>query len=172
EVVNYINSTNVAVIDTYNAVGDSRRLQTRADLGFTWRIADKFRVSNTFNFDGFNINGGNVYQFVGVPGTTSRQLNYTSTRYRRYTNTLEGDYQVNNRFGFNIGWRYTHREVALGISTVNFGTPIPALTPEEAENSTHSVIFGTKFKPTSNWTVFADVEAGKADNVFTRLANY
>ena len=172
EVVNYFNSTNVNVIDTYNAVGDSKRLQTRADLGFTWRIADKFLVSNTFNFDGFNINGGNIYQFVGVRGWTTRQLNYTATRYRRYTNTLEGDYQVNNRFGFNIGWRYTHREVALGISTVNFGTSIPAIVPEEAENSTHSVIFGTKFKPTSNWTVFADVEAGKADNVFTRLANY
>lgn len=168
----YRNSTNVQVTDTYSSVGDAKRLQTRADLGFTWRIAEKFRISNTFNFDGFNINGGNVYQFVGVPGSTTRQLNYTSTRYRRYTNTLEGDYQVNNRVGFNIGWRYTHREVAIGLATVNFGTSIPALDPETAENTTHTFIAGTKFKPTSNWTIFAGVEAGKADNVFTRLANY
>ncbi len=172
EVLNYRNSTNVAVVDTYNAFGDSKRLQTRADLGVTWRIAEKFRLSNTFNYDGFNINGGNVFQLISVPGTTTHQVNYTVTRYRRYTNLLEGDYQVNNRVGFNVGWRYTHREVALGIATVNFGTPIPTLDPEDAENSTHTFIAGTKLKPTSNWTIFADVEAGKADNVFTRLANY
>jgi hypothetical protein len=172
ETVVFRNATNVQVRDIYSSVGDAKRLQTRADLGFTWRIADKFRLSNTFNFDGFNLNGGNVYQNIATPGTTTRQLNYTSTRYRRYTNTLEGDFQVNNRFGFNIGWRYTHREVALGISTVNFGSSIPPLVPEEAENTTNTFIAGTKFKPTSNWTVFADVEAGKADNVFTRLANY
>lgn len=166
------NATNVQVTDTYSSIGDAKRIQNRADLGLTWQIAEKFRISNTFNYDGFNINGGNVYRFVGVPGTTSNQLNYSLTRYRRYTNTLEFDYQVNNRFGFNVGWRYTHRKVALGLSTVDFGSPIPPLDLEEAENSTNTFIAGTKFKPTSNWSVYADIEAGKADNVFTRLANY
>ncbi len=172
ETMVYRNATNVQVTDVYSSVGDAKRLQTRADLGFTWRIADKFRISNTFNFDGFNINSGSLYQFVGTPGSTTNEVNYTSTRYRRYTNTLEGDYQVNNRFGINLGWRYSHRTVSLGHATVDFGAPFPVIVPEEAENSTNSFIAGTRFKPTSNWTVFADIEAGKADNVFTRLANY
>lgn len=172
ETMVFRNATNVQVTETFDVVGGSKRLQTRTDLGLTWRVTSKFRISNVFNFDGFNINGGNTYQNVVVPGTTTLQLNYTTTRYRRYSNTLEGDFQIDRRFGFNLGWRYTNRSVALGIATVPFGTPVPPIVPEEAENNTHTFIAGTKFKPTNNWTVYADVEAGKADNVFTRLANY
>lgn len=172
ELVRYISSTNVPTTDQYDVIGDNKRVQTRADLGLTWRITDRFRISNTFNYDGFNINGGTYYNQVVTPGATTRTQNYASTRYRRYTNTLEGDYQVNNRLAFNLGWRYTHREVTLGSISWPLGGAMGVFHPEEAENSTNTVIAGTQIKPTKNWTIWADVEAGKADNVFTRLANY
>jgi hypothetical protein len=35
----------------------------------------------------------------------------------------------------------------------------------------HALIFGTKIKPTDNWSIFADGEYGQADNAFIRLAN-
>lgn len=176
EVVLFRNSTNVLTRDEYNVTGDASRPHTRADLGMTWRATDKFRLSNTFSYEGFNINGGNQYFYTSVPVSTTypaaNLYNYVTTRYRRYVNTLEGDYQFSNRFGVNLGWRYTHREVRLALLNRPIGQPIGAFEPEEAENSTNSVIAGAFVKPTKNWAIYVDVEGGKADNVFTRLANY
>ena len=160
--------------DEYNITGDSRRPQTRGDLGITWRVTDKFRVSNTFTYDGFNTNGGNVYlQLAPLLGTQTLTSNYTVTRYRRFMNLIEGDYEVNDRLAFNVGYRYTQREFRLEwINFNNLGTPINT-TPveEEGENSTNTVIAGTRIKPLKNWSIYADIEKGKADNVFTRAGN-
>jgi hypothetical protein len=46
------------------------------------------------------------------------------------------------------------------------------LAPEEATNTTNTLIAGMKIKPIKNWTIYWDVEHGAADNVFTRLENY
>jgi hypothetical protein len=176
EVLFFRNATNVLTRDEYNVTGDASRPHTRADLGMTWRVTNKFRLSNTFSYEGFNINGGNLYFYTSVPTTTTypnaRLFNYVATRYRRYVNTVEGDYQFSNRFGVNLGWRYAHREVTLALVSRTIGQPIGAFTPAEAENSTNSVIAGAFIKPTKNWAIYADIEGGKADNVFTRLANY
>jgi hypothetical protein len=160
--------------DEYDFPWSSDRPQTRADLGMTWRITDAFRVSNTFTYDGFNINGGNFYTLTTFPsGVRTRQTNYSLTRYRRYMNLIEGDYQFNDRVAVNVGWRYTHRQVRLEhIFDQNITGPTIPLSSDEEENSTNAFIAGTRFKPTKNWSIFADIEAGKADNVFTRLANY
>ena len=42
---------------------------------------------------------------------------------------------------------------------------------EDLSNSTDSIIAGTKVKPTQNWSIYADIETGQSDNVFTRLSN-
>ena len=174
ENVRYVSPTspNPVVNDNYDVTGDAKRVQTRGDLGLTWRITDRIRVSNTFNYDRFNISSDNLYNQVVTPGSTTRRNDYASTYYRRYTNTLEGDFQVNNRFAFNLGWRYSKREVAIDLLQWNVGTAMPLVSPEEAENSTNSFIAGTLIKPLKNWSIWADIEAGKADNVFTRLGNY
>ncbi|MDI1243453.1 MAG: hypothetical protein PSX80_16185 [bacterium] len=174
EYVLYRHPTNNQIIrDEYNVPWDATRPQTRADVGMTWRITDKFRLSNTFTYDGFNINGGNLYTLTPFPGNPTRQFSYAVTRYRRYTNLLEGDYQFNDRVGVNLGWRYTHRQVRLEhLFDQNIAVPSAAVVPDEEENSTNTIIAGTRFKPMKNWSIFADIEAGKADNVFTRLANY
>jgi hypothetical protein len=171
----------IVLSDVYAFPGKARRPQTRGDLGITWRITDNFRLSNTFTFDQFSISGNNlnteIAQRAGNPLPdllTSGALYSTDTAYRRFTNTFEGDYQVRNWLGFNIGYRYTNRNVFLsGLRNV-----LPGFTPalditgsEEHENSTNSVIAGMKLKPMKNWSIFADIEKGESDNAFTRLGN-
>lgn len=174
----YNNSTTVITNDQINIFGDSSRPQTRGDLGITWRITDKFRLSNTFTYDGFNLNGGNLFAQDRITSTTAltRQFNYATTRYRRYTNLIEGDYQFNNRFGINVGYRYTRRDFSLMWIGSNILTIPP--TPlngspleEDGENITNTVIVGTRIKPLKNWSIFADFEKGQADTVFTRAGS-
>jgi hypothetical protein len=171
--------------DTLNFPGRAKRPQTRADLGITWRITDDFRLSNTFTFDQFNITGGMTYTDIDQRTTSTGTLitpdffqgavYSMDTAYRRFTNTFEGDYQVRRWLGFNIGYRYTNRNVFLkGLRNLlpGSGTFNPDPTGlDEHENSTNSVIAGAKIKPTKNWSIYADLEKGESDNAFTRLGN-
>jgi hypothetical protein len=155
--------------EEWSISGDANRPQTRGDLGMTWRATDKFRISNTFTYDGFNINGGNNYAQFTTSATIRR--NFTITRYRRYANLLEGDYQFNDRFAVNAGYRYTHRQVRLNWVQLSQTGALTDSSSEDAENSTNTFIAGTRIKPVNNWAIYADVESGKADNVFTRAGN-
>jgi len=170
----YYNSTTVVTNENLNLSGDNSRPQTRADLGVTWRITDKFRLSNTFTYDGFNLNGGNFYLLTSTrAGASANRSNYTTTRYRRYMNLIEGDYQFSDRVGVNVGYRYTQREFSVLFSSINFLTVPPASSAiaESGENITNTIIAGTRIKPMKNWAIYADIESGKADNVFTRAGN-
>ena len=176
---------NIVPQDLFSYPGSSKRPQTRADLGITWRITDDFRLSNTFTFDQFNITGNSFYTELArrttgggtpiLPNLFQGAVYSTDTSYRRFTNTFEGDYQVRNWLGFNIGYRYTNRSVALsGLRVLLPGslTFNPDITgSDEHENSTNSVIAGAKIKPMKNWAIFADIEKGESDNAFTRLGN-
>ena len=171
---------NIILGDLIDVPGNAKRPQARGDLGVTYRITDDFRISNTFTFDQFNIAGSNtLFEFVnsttgaGVPNsTTSFSSSWRGTSYRRVSNLLEGDYQVNRHFAFNLGYRYTHRTVTVGLYDVNLLTgAIQRSGEEDLENSTHTFIAGSRIKPTQNWSVYLDLERGESDNVFTRLAN-
>ena len=161
--------------------GFAKRPQSRGDLGLTYRITDDFRVSNTFSFDQFSISGANtLFEILksttgaGVPNadTINFSSSWRATAYRRFSNLLEADYQVNNRLAFNVGYRFTQREVTVGLFDVNLRTgAVQRSGEEDLKNSTHTVIAGSKIKPTSNWAIFVDLERGESDNVFTRLAN-
>jgi hypothetical protein len=152
----------------------------------TYRVTDKFRISNTFTFDQYSIggtnqffenmagrsaflSGGNPIAFNSISNTTFTE----GTAYRRFTNTIEGDYQVNNRLGFNVGYRYTNRKVRLAGFEQNLvsGAVLENWEPEEFTNNTNSVIAGARFKPMKIWSIYADVEGGQSDNPFTRLSN-
>ncbi|MBK8464757.1 MAG: hypothetical protein IPL32_02920 [Chloracidobacterium sp.] len=189
------NSNNVVILDQFVIAGDAKRPQTRADLGATYMATDKFRISNTFTFDQFAVNGGEALDealfFRNNAGTISTTRRVASSAYRvnayqRYTNTVEGDYQFANWISAHLGYRYTKRNVDVTgydrsrtTNTIN-PPPSPAPTPsvsfgliEETENnSTNTVIAGMRIKPVNNWVVHWDVEHGSADNVFTRLENY
>ena len=92
---------------------------------------------------------------------------YEVTGFRRYSNTVEGDYQLSSRFGFHLGWRYAKRRIELfGFTqTLPPATP-PTRTidgPDSEENQTNTIIAGFKAKPLKNWTIFGDFERGDAD---------
>jgi len=179
------NSNNIVDSDRFFITGNSKRPQTRVDLGVTYAVTSNFRISDSFTYDTFHIDGGTAFTEALLTRTSAggtRAPVFTNTNYydvtgfRRYSNTIEGDYQVNDRFGFHLGYRYTKRRIEL------FGfiqTLPPATTPtrtidgpESEDNQTNTFIGGFKVKPLKNWTMFADVEHGDADNAFTRLANY
>lgn len=171
---------NIIIGDTIDVPGNAKRPQSRGDLGVTYRVTDDFRISDTFTFDHFNIAGSNtLFEFVnsttgaGVPNsTTTFSSSWRGTAYRRLSNLLEGDYQVNRHFAFNLGYRYTNRTVTVGLFDVNLLTgAVQRSGEEDLENSTHTFIAGSRIKPMDNWSVFLDLERGESDNVFTRLAN-
>lgn len=178
------NSNNIVDLDRFNISGDSKRPQTRADFGLTYAVTNNFRISESFTFDQFDINGGTVFAealFTRTAAGGARNPVFTNTLYdrvtgfKRFANTIEADYQFSNRFSFNIGYRYTKRQIELlGFNQTlpPATTPTRTLIEDEEDNQTHTLIAGMKAKPTKNWVIFADVQHGDADNAFTRLANY
>jgi len=178
------NSNNIVDLDRFNIEGASKRPQTRADFGITYAVTNNFRISNSFTYDSFNISGDNVFAEALYTRTAAggprnpvftNSLNDRVTDFKRFANTIEADYQFRDWFGFNVGYRYTKREIELTGFTRTLPpatTPTLTLFAEEETNQTNTFIAGMKVKPMKNWVVFADVEHGDADNAFTRLANY
>lgn len=170
--------------DIISAAAQAKRPQTRADIGATYLAGDNFRISDTFSFDQFAVNGFETFQELWTKASgptlqqTTRSTGYRVNAYRRFMNTIEGDYQFNNRIALHLGYRYTHREVAdRGFDvacTFTTGPCNSTTTPvnESEANSTNTVLAGMKIKPAKYWVIFWDVEHGQADNVFTRLENY
>ncbi len=171
----------IIVLDRISVPGTASRPQTRGDLGFTLRLTKKFRISNTFTFDQFNVGGSNTLfellqstSSTGTPRADSitRTAAWRATSYRRLANLIEGDYQANRSFGFSIGYRFTRRDVNLAAFDRNLVTGATTLNVNEPfENSTNSVLAGARIKPTNNWTIYVDLERGESDTGFTRLAN-
>ncbi len=174
-------SNNWVDLDRFLITGNASRPQTRADLGLTWRVTDAFRISNTFTYDQFSINGGNRFfeelrrrNAAGTPLATvlTNTLAYRVTGYKRATNLIEADYQVSPRLGFSLGYRFTDRRLKINGFDRNLANTNPGDFEEDFDNNTHSFIAGIKGKPMKNWVIFANLEHGEADNSFTRLANY
>ncbi len=170
---------NIIVLDAITAPGRTTRPQARSDVGLTWRATNEFRISNTFTFDQFSLSGeGSLTELLRrttntggpVPDLLTTLFGSRDVAYRRFSDLIEADYQVNRMFAFNIGYRYTHRRVSadsLDISTAGVVTSGTDLF----SNTTNTFIAGARIKPLKNWSIYADVERGTADNVFTRLAN-
>jgi hypothetical protein len=178
------NSNNIVDLDRFNINGDSTRRQTRGDLGVTYAVTGNFRISDTFTFDTFKISGDSAFAeafYTRTAAGGARNPVFTNTFYdrvtdfERFVNTIEADYQFSDRFGFNIGYRFTKRRVELLGFTQTLppaATPTITLINDEENNQTNTLIAGFKAKPLRNMVIFADVEHGEADNAFTRLANY
>jgi len=178
------NTTNPS---SYNIVGDVTRPNTVGDIGITYLATDKFRLSDTFKVEDFTIDGISTYSAFfsltrPITGGT-RTDTFTvpdrpelkTTKYRKYMNTFEGDYQFSPKYSIHFGYRYArrHEEQTLSGFAINGNNPA-ALVPEfeEEQNTTHAFFGGFKLRPVKNWTVYFDAEHGSADNVFTRIGNY
>ena len=185
------NSTpNTLNLGTYNITQDVERPNTIGDFGLTWLATSKLRISNTFRIEDFEINGlGSFSDFFSITrpitgGTRTDTVGFNNlpaqviTGYRKYQNTVEGDYAFNARHSVHLGYRYGHRRIEESFSGFNFGSngslpaPSPSTSQSEQENNTHAILGGFKSRVTNNWTIWFDGERGTADNVFSRLGNY
>jgi hypothetical protein len=182
---------NILNLGQNNIVGAARRPDTLGDIGVTLLATDKLRISNTFRVEDFTIDGSALFSdFFSITrgsGATLRTdtISFSNldankiTKYRKYQNTLEADYQFNARYAAHFGYRYGNRRIEQSFNGFNLGsagsvTPPPARTSEseEEQNHTHAFFGGFKARPTNNWNIYFDGEHGTADNVFTRIGNY
>lgn len=165
--------------------GDTKRPNTLGDLGVTYLVTDRFRLSNTFRIETFQINGGALYngRFEITRATNGQVLAplvaagyvHEVTKYRKVQNTLEGDYQFNARYSVRLGYRHGRRHIERFVSGHNLAAiNAPAIAPEghEEDNQTNTIMFGFKARPVKDWTLSLDVDHGTSDNVFTRTGNY
>ena len=175
----------------YNITGNARRPNTVFDIAATYLATDKLRISNTFRVEDFKIYGDAVFSdFFSITRGSGATLRtdtiaftgldaHRTTKYRKYQNTIEGDYQFNPRYSVHFGYKYGHRNLEEGFEGFNLAsngsvTTPPARTSSSLTetNNTHAIFGGFKARPLSNWTIYFDGEHGTADNVFTRIGNY
>jgi hypothetical protein len=194
-------ATNTTNPSFYNIAGNVKRPNTVGDIGITFLATDKFRLSNTFRVEDFTIDGIATFSdFFSITRTltaggtrtdtfsASNLSAFKTTKYRKYTETFEGDYQFNPRYSVHFGYRYgkRHEEQTVTGYAINSNSPtlltaLAACTSpigagcEEFEvenNHTNAFFGGFKARPVKNWTIYFDAEHGTADNVFTRIGNY
>ena len=174
---------NILNLGQYSLTGDTERPNWLGDVGLTLLATNKFRLSNTFRVEKFEINGAALFSdfFSVTRGTRTDTVGFSNrnanTRidYRKIQNTIEGDYEFNRDYSIHLGYRYGKRRVTEELSGFNLGTNAPAaLVPSSftEENNTHAILGGFKARPADGWAIYFDAEHGTADNVFTRIGNY
>jgi hypothetical protein len=178
-----LGAPNILVLGQYNIPGNVKRPNTLGDIGVTFLATDKLRISNTFRVETFEINGADVFndtftvQRAAIVDTRSfSNLGVSKiTKYRKYQDTVEGDYQFNKNYSIHFGYRYGSRHIEQILSGFALNSNAPtALVPEDEIENNHTNAFfgGFKARPANNWTIYFDAEHGTADNVFTRIGNY
>lgn len=177
QVTGRFSNGNLAVPETVTAGGEAKRPSAIGDIGLTLLATDNLRISNTFRFDNFRINGEEplidvlrqtTFAGAALPTITTTSFFVRSTNYRRFMNTIEADYQFSPNYSVHAGYRFTDRHIELFHLD---RTTTLATRSETVDNQTHATIFGLKARPVKAWTIYFDGEHGNADSVFTRLAN-
>src|ERR1043166_4847113 len=101
----------------YNIPSQASRPNTQGDVGLTILATDKFRISNTFRVEDFTIDGFATFNdlFTVSRGALIDTRSFTflqafkTTSYRKYQNTIEGDYQFTKNYSVHFGYRYGKR---------------------------------------------------------------
>ena len=179
-----INPPNLTPLAQWNFTGGADRPAVRGDFGATFIATEKLRISNTFTFDRFNTTGSDYYAGVfqqtrtnGTGAVTLRPTgtSYGLTKFRKMSDTVEGDYQFNERYSVHLGYRYgtTRVEEFGGGGNLGNNGAVP-LAPSSAleENHTHAFLGGFRVRPVKTWTLFMNFERGVADGVLTRIGQY
>lgn len=179
-------TTNTLTLGSLSYVGNTKRPNVLADFGVTFLATERLRLSNTLRVDIFHINGltdytsvfnltrtnGTVFPPIVADGTLGTSK---ITSFRKITDTVEGDYQFNDRYAVHFGYRYGTRRETSFYAGYNPGAYLPAAVATENEveqNHTNAFFGGFKARPVKTWTVFFDAEHGTADNIFTRVGEY
>jgi len=176
-------SGNTVTSDVITNTGSAKRPNGMGDLAATFYATDRLRISETFRVNNFRINGGDLLleslrrtkTSAGgatlLPPVTTNLLSFRTIDYRRYLNTIEGDFDINSRLSIHAGYRYADRHIELGSSDITVGA-VSKPELQKVDNSTNTFIFGFNAKPVKIWSLYMDLERGSADNVFTRVDNY
>ncbi|HJQ27504.1 MAG TPA: hypothetical protein VKA60_26700 [Blastocatellia bacterium] len=179
-------SGNTINLDAFTALGATHRPDLMGDVGVTFRLTDRIRISNTFRANNFRIDGANDVidnllrsrllqgNQVALPPVFTNTEALRTINYRRYLNLLEGDIEIHPRFTLHLGYRYTDRRIDERGEDNNLLLPPTGVEPETDTftNSTNTFILGFRAKPLKVWSVYFDMEHGETDNVFTRTAAY
>jgi len=177
-------SGNTVTSDIIVVNSTAKRPNGMGDLAATFFVTDSFRISDTFRVNSFRINGGDllseallrtkIVSGVVVPVTPvlTNTTAFRSINYRRYLNTVEGDYDFGSRFSVHAGYRYTNRHMIFGANDIVNNAAAPEPEVSTFDNTTNTFIFGFKAKPVKIWSLYFDLEKGSTDNVFTRVDNY
>ena len=164
--------------DAITVLGDAKRPHAIGDLSATYAVTPWLRISDSFRFQNFRINGGDIFHQVAqvptasTPVTVTDRREFATTNYRRFMNLFEGDVDLNKRLSFHLGYRFTDRHIEQLQQSITPGQTPSVTGPEVFDNSTHAFLAGFKAKPVKAWTLYFDMESGDNDNVFTRTANY
>ncbi len=167
----------------YNIAGNVKRPNTVGDIGITFLATDRFRISDTFRVEDFTIDGIATFSdfFSLTRGARTDTISFSNlsanktTEYRKYRNTIEGDYDFSKNYSVHFGYRYGHRRDIQTLTGYALNSNAPTLLTPESEletNTTNAFFGGFKARPTKNWTLYLDAEHGNADNLFTRIGNY
>ena len=176
---------------TYSSVitfpGESIRPAHLGEIGLTWMVTDKLRISETLRYNSFRNEGDHVYN----EATSALRANGTALfnpspavftvpiartlEYRRLYNQLEADYQFGPRFAIHFGHRYAKRD----IDQLKLGRILPApiiaapnvAFEESLRLNSNSFFGGFKARPVKAWTLYFDAARGQANDVFTRIDN-
>jgi hypothetical protein len=178
-----LGAPNTLIIGQYNIPGNTKRPNTLFDFGATFLATDRLRFSNTFRVETFEINGADVFNdtFTVQRGAIVDTRSFSNlgvskmTKYRKYQDTVEGDYQFNKNYSIHFGYRYGSRRIEQVLSgfALNSNAPVALVPEDEIENNHTNAFFGGfKARPANNWIIYFDAEHGTADNVFTRIGNY
>src|SRR5205807_293690 len=97
---------NTLLLGQYNIPSTAKRPNTVGNIGVTILATNKFRISNTFRVEDFTIDGIATFNdlFSVQRGATvdTRAFNNLgvskTTKYRKYQDTIEGDYQFNKNY--------------------------------------------------------------------------
>jgi hypothetical protein len=148
---------------------NAHRPSTTADAIFTYDITDKISVSNSFRFYSYKIGGDvnaltrSTVQSAATGVITNPIVPLVDFRYtgvKSYWNTVTASYSPSRKFSATGGYRFTHRDVTLGVLKQK---------NEEEMQDTHTLLAGARFRPTKRIGFFADYERGERDNAFVRI---
>lgn len=160
----------------------AKRPSTTVDALFTYDVAERVSISNSFRYTSYRILGdfteldqSQRQPVTGGPVTVNTSLvDNRFTDLTSYWNTLEVRFALGTKFSANLGWRISHRDVTLRTPILVSGAPSfingqPQFTQDDESENTNAFIGGVRYRPTKRASLFFDVEKGTSDNAFVRV---
>jgi hypothetical protein len=156
---------NVALLDTTQWLGESRRPSHLAELGATYDISPHLRMSEQFRFHTYSITGrteATIRQFLGNTRTVSDEEANTDIDLRNIENRIDVEYLFGKEVTARVGYRFSSR-------SVEFGSPEAPSVRFDASFTTQTFLGSIGYRVRQSLNAFLEYQNGKSDNAFTRI---